>query len=54
MVCEVIEPNKIKTRNWGKIRPRDIIINSALVPESFNDNEIEIYKEMLTHQKLPL
>ena len=41
----VIEPNKIKTRNWGKIRPRDIIINSALVPESFNKNEIEIYKD---------
>ena len=41
----VIEPNKIKTRNWKKIRPRDIIINSALVPESFKNNEIEIYKD---------
>ena len=41
----VIEPNKTKTRNWEKIRPRDIIINSALVPENFKSNEIEIYKD---------
>tara|TARA_B100000579_G_C22585204_1_gene735411 strand:- start:50 stop:754 length:705 start_codon:yes stop_codon:yes gene_type:complete len=41
----VIEPNKTKTRNWKKIRPRDTIINSALVPENFESDEIEIYKD---------
>ena len=40
----VIEPNINKTKYWKSIRPNDLIINSALVPESYGGKTIEIYK----------
>ena len=40
----IIEPNPNKTKFWNSIRPRDLIINSALVPYNFNKKEIKIFK----------
>ena len=39
----IIEPNKNKLKNWRKIRPRDYLINSALVDKNFNQEKIKIY-----------
>lgn len=39
----IVEPNKNKTKYWKKIRPKDLIINQALVPNSYNNNKIKIY-----------
>ena len=40
----VVEPNPVKTKNWKIIRPKDFVINAALVPESYNKKEIELFK----------
>ncbi len=39
----VIDPNKNKTKNWNKIRPNDLVINSAVVENEFNKDNIKIY-----------
>ena len=40
----VVEPNPVKTKNWKIIRPKDFVINAALVPESYIKKEIELFK----------
>ena len=39
----VIEPNKDKTKNWKKIRPRDYIVNSAVVEKSYEKKDLKIF-----------
>ena len=41
----IVEANKNKTKQWHKIRPRDLIINSALVTEKYNKDTIKIFYE---------
>ena len=33
----IIEPNKDKAKNWKKIRPRDHIVNSAVVEKNYKE-----------------
>ena len=39
----VIEPNKDKTINWKKIRPRDHVISSAVVEKSYEKKVLKIF-----------
>ena len=39
----VIEPNKDKTKNWKKIRPRDHVISSAVVEKSYEKKVLKIF-----------
>ena len=39
----IIEPNKNKLKDWNKIRPRDFLINSALVDKNYEQKKIKIY-----------
>lgn len=39
----VVEPNNNKLKYWSKIRPKDYLINSALVDENYNIEKIKIY-----------
>ena len=41
----IVEANKNKTKQWHKIRPRDLIINSALVTEDYDEDTIKIFYE---------
>ena len=39
----IIEPNKDKTKNWKKIRPRDHIVNSAVVEKNYEKKVLRIF-----------
>lgn len=39
----IVEPNKNKTKDWHKVRPRDLIINSALVTEDHIEDKVKIF-----------
>ena len=39
----IIEPNKDKTKNWKKMRPRDHIINSAVVEKNYEKKILRIF-----------
>ena len=39
----IVEANKNKTKEWHKVRPRDLVINSAIVTEDYNKDRIKIY-----------
>ena len=41
----IVEANRNKTKEWQKIRPRDLVINSALVTEDYNKDKIKIFYE---------
>ena len=40
----IIEPNKDKAKNWKKIRPRDHIVNSAVVEKNYKEKKAETMK----------
>ena len=39
----IIEPNKDKAKNWKKIRPRDHIVNSAIVEKNYEKKILRIF-----------
>ena len=39
----IIEPNKDKAKNWKNIRPRDHIVNSAVVEKNYKEKNLRIF-----------
>ena len=39
----IVEPNKDKTKNWNKIRPKDYVINAAVVENENEEEKINVY-----------
>ena len=39
----IVEPSTDKTKNWHRIRPRDFVINSAIVTNEYSEEKIKIY-----------
>jgi len=39
----IVEPNRDKTKNWNKIRPKDYVINAAVVENENEEEKINVY-----------
>tara|TARA_A100001015_G_C15032988_1_gene734352 strand:- start:2962 stop:3711 length:750 start_codon:yes stop_codon:yes gene_type:complete len=39
----IVEPNKNKLKDWNKVRPKDYLVNCALVEKNYNEEKIKIY-----------
>ena len=37
-----VEPNENKTKNWHELRPLDLVLNQAVVPDNYNDDYVEM------------
>lgn len=37
-----VEPNETKMKNWHQIRPADVVLTKAVVPDNYSDENIEM------------